>query len=403
MQQPATGSASGCTGPGRLSNTRSRRAGARRWPWALIGAALLLAMPAAQAASYTFPGKLPPGCSANSSGTFACSGLTLAAGDTLSITAPTTITVNGALKTGMASRINSGGKASQLTIVVSGTSNLGDNAILTANLNSGGAVTTGAGSNVVGNITTVAGVINIGAHGTVVGALKTDSAAINTGDFSSITGAITSTIAGVVTIGADASVVGNITTSSGAINVGARSRIDGTITSLIAGAITLGANAMITGSVATTYQGSDVGAGAITLEDDVQVQGAVTTHTGAITTGTRSKVSGSIASNDGAITVGDDADVGGAVCTGNSGAITVGDVSNVGGNIETALAGAITVGNLSHVRGAVTVRGAGARTVATDATTGSMIGSTCGAASVKPGPPIPLKIKSRQWRQLFMR
>ena len=103
----------------------------------------------------------------------------------------------------------------------------------------------------------------------VVGALKTDSAAINTGKFSSIAGVVT--------------------TTSGAINIGARSVIDGALTSLVAGAIT--------------------------LEYNVDVKGALATHTGAITSGARSQVSGSVYSNDGAITV--------------------------GGNIETALAGAI--------------------------------------------------------------
>lgn len=368
-----------------------------------LALALLLAWLPARAEHFSFPGKLPAPCSANSSGTYVCTSLTLAPGDTISIGAATTITVNGALRTGRLSRINQGAGPTRLSLVVIGTTALGENTILHANLSGGGAITTGAHSVVVGNLTAIAGVINIGAHGTVVGALKTDSAAINTGEFSSITGAITSTIAGVVTIGADSNVVGNITTTSGAINIGARSVIDGAITSLVAGAITVGANARVTGSVATTYHGSDVGAGAITLEDDVEVRGAVATHTGAITSGTRSQVSGSVSSNDGAITVGDDAAVGGAVCTGNSGAITVGDRTDVGGNIETALAGAITVGNLSRVTGAVTVRGAGARTVATDARTGSMIGSTCGAAAPRMTPLAPFRIKARQWRQLFMR
>ena len=58
----------------------------------------------ANAASYTFPGNMPAGCS-GSAGTYTCPALTLIAGDTLTIGAPTpaTITINGGLNISSAS------------------------------------------------------------------------------------------------------------------------------------------------------------------------------------------------------------------------------------------------------------------------------------------------------------
>lgn len=387
--------------PGQYEIALQRRKA--HWSETICFVSLLVLMLPAYSATYEFPGNLPKKCVGNSSGTYTCTDLTLVAGDTLTVSVPTTITIDGDLKVGMGGKINAGGAASKLTLVIIGMSTFGDNSIINANIIGGETVTSGAKSAITGNITTTSGVVNVGEYGSVVGAITTSSAAINTGDFSTITGPITIKIAGVVTVGNDASVIGDITTGTGAVNIGQRSKIDGAITTLIAGAITVGTGAIVTHSVATTYKGSAIGAGAVTIGDIVQVNGSVTTNTGAITVGTSSSVSNDVRTNDGAVTVGINTSVGGSVCTGNSGAITIGDNSSVGGDVETVLAGAITVGAQSIVSGSVTVKGAGAKTVATSAKVGTKIGGTCDTVMAKSGSQAPPTIKARQWRQIFMR
>jgi predicted acyltransferase (DUF342 family) len=96
--------------------------------------------------------------------------------------------------------------------------------------------------------------------------------------------------------------------------------------------------------------------------------------------------------------VGDNAEIKGNIVA-KDGAITVGDNSKVIGSIETKNAGAITVGDKSKVGG--TVNAKGAKTIAPSAI---IIGGA--ASSLKcPGdaPPPPRTLKSREWRQIFMR
>lgn len=335
--------------------------------WALRLAPLLLLFVCLQAragTSYSFPGNPPPGCQPSGE----CNALTLAAGDSISVAGPTSMTVNGDFVTGASAQLNAGGLSANLTITVSGITYLGDYTILDGTIiasnNSTGTITTGANSQVIGDlITTTAGVINVGTN---------------------------------------ASVVGDLDTKSGAINVGDNATITGSLLSSLAGAITVGVNAKVTGTISSTGDGSGSGAGAITVGGGSIVNGGISTNTGAITVEVGSKVGGNISTNDGAITVATQVNVGGSVCTGNSGAITIGASANVGGNVETANAGAITVGTKASVAGDVTVEKAGAKTIAPDATVGtSRIGSTCGVAT---GTPTPApRIISRDWRQLFMR
>jgi hypothetical protein len=330
-------------------------------------------------------------CSRSSSGTnlvaYACQSLSIGAGETITLQGRSqpavVVTVQGDFTAGAGSKINVGGLASNLTLIVGGLVNLGTDVSLTANLFSSGVVTTGARSTLVGN-------------------LQTASAAINVGDHSSVSGNVTTTVAGVINIGADSTVNGDLTTASGAINVGDRSTINGAILSSVAGAVTLGANVTVTGTVATTYHGSDVGAGAITIGTGSEVKKGMATHTGAVTIAAGSKVCGNVVTNDGAITVGANASVCNSVCTGNSGAITVGAGATVGGNVETSTAGAITVGTGANVTGAVNVKNAGAKTIVDGATVGTvMLGGNCiTVAKVTPSRP---KITARAWRQIFMR
>lgn len=364
----------------------------RRWRFGFVALLLLVWLPA-QADSNA----LSSHCSKNNSSgssknsVYICGSLSIPAGDTITLGSGTptsiTVTVKGSFKTDKASKINEGGFASNLTLGVSGKTDLGADSSLTANLTGAGDVTTGARSTVVGNI-------------------QTESADINVGDDSTVTGNIT-TMVGVITIGARSTVIGDLTTADGAINVGDDSTINGSLLSTNTGAITLGENVTVNGRVATTYHGSEDGAGAITIGSYSNVIGDIITNTGAITvnagkTGKKTNVCGNVATNDGAITVGADATVCKSVCTGNTGAITVGAGATVGGNVETANAGAITVGTEASIKGSVTVQKAGEKTVVDGAKVGStMIGDKC--LILTQLIPIPLKIKSREWRQIFMR
>ena len=330
-------------------------------------------------------------CSRTSNGTnlvtYTCKSLSIPAGKTVTLGTPSqgavVVTVQDDFSAGAGSKINVGGLATNLTLMVGGLVNLGADVSLTANLFS-------------------TGVVTIGARNTLVGNIQTASAAINVGDHSSISGNLTTTVAGVINIGADSTVNGDITTASGAINVGDRSTINGAILSSVAGAVTLGANVTVIGTVATTYHGSDVGAGAITIGTGSEVKKGMTTNTGAITIAAGSKVCGNVVTNDGAITVGANATVCNSVCTGNSGAITVGAGAAVGGNVETSTAGAITVGTGANVTGAVNVKNAGAKTIVDGATVGTvMLGGNC--IYVAKVTPSRLKITAREWRQIFMR
>ena len=357
-------------------------------PWRKPLAVLALSLCAWSAANAD---GLPDRCSRSGSGTnmaaYVCPSLTIAAGRTINLLGlkqgAIVLTVEGDFRVGAGSKINEGGLASNLTLIVGGLVDLGSDVSLTANVFSSGVVTTGARSTLVGNI-------------------QTESAAINVGDHSSVSGNLTTTVAGVINIGAYSTINGDLTTASGAINVEDRSTINGSILSSVAGAVTLGTNVTVTGTVATTYHGSDVGAGAITIGTGSEVKKGMTTNTGAITIAAGSKVCGNVVTNDGAITVGASATVCNSVCTGNSGAITVGAGASVGGNVETSTAGAITVGAGANVGGAVNVKNAGAKTIVAGATVGTMmLGGNCiWVAKVTPS---HLKITAREWRQIFMR
>jgi hypothetical protein len=388
-------------------------------PWSRQSLALLLLLVwlPAQAANYSFTNNIPTDnipavCTGPVSDVYTCSPLTLAAGDTITITGPTAITVSGDFTTGNFTQINAAGDSTDLTITVTGITELGASTILKGNIIGNnattGTITIGANSQVEGDLTTTtAGVINIGADSVVVGDLNTLSGAINVGDRSTVTGSIKSSLAGVITIGADSVVGGDLTTLSGAINVGDRSTVNGSILSSLAGAVTIGVHVIAMGDVATTYEGSEIGAGAITINSGSEVAGSVTTNTGAITVGVDAKVAGNVSANDGAITVEAGADIAFSTCTGNSGAITIGTGANVGGNVETATAGAITIGALANVTGGVTVHKAGARTIGAGATVGERMDANCEIIAPHILPPgtilSPPRIISRQWRQILMR
>ena len=373
----------------------------KRRKWLFWLASLLLSCSPAQAAkqmnaaNYTFQGNnVPLGCSGGN-GAYTCAKLTLLDGDTIAVSSPVTITVVGAFTAGDSSAINSLGATNYLTFMVGGITIIGDGAHVNANVTGTGVVTLGDKVKFTGNISTANAVINVGDDGILVGNLTTGSGAINVGDRSKIDGSIVASVAGVVTLGAESTVTGNIVTKSGAVNVGAKGHVFSYIASTLAGVVTIGAQAMVGGDITTV-------SGAINLGVESKVNGSVSDSiAGAITVGAKAAVSGGISTNSGAITLGNEANAGGSVCTGLAGAITVGDNVAIKGNIVTNN-GAITVGDKSRVDGTITAV-IGAVTVASSAKQGST-----GSKLACPNSPVnnklpPATIKSREWRQIFMR
>ena len=385
------------------------------WRVIFLAMPLLLAWLPAQATEYNFPLNPPPGCVGTvtlrlgvSTGNYTCAALTINAGDVITIERVTrfiaNVTINGNFTTPASGQINAGGSASNLNFVVNGTTDIGGNSNFKANLSSAGSsgsITVGAGSVIVGNLYADNALIYLGDDTNVTGNVLTGTGIITTGDRSTVTGNV-ATQSGAITIGADSTVNGNVndpnTSKDGAVTIGARSRINGSIVTG-AGAITVGASAQVSGLIKTVT-------GAITVGADAQVTGSVVTVTGAITVGAGATVGG-VASNDGAVTIGADSTVNGSVCSGNSGAITIGARAIVAGNVITATAGAITVGADARVAGAAKAKGSGSVSIAAGAQVGTTENNfTCADAIVPPPPPPPpppSRIKSREWRQLFMR
>lgn len=332
----------------------------------------------AQAADYIFPGNLPATCR-NSGGSYTCDELTLAPDETINVVAGTRIIVSGTFTAGSNARINYGGLASDLHIDVLGKTDVGSSSDITA-------------------ILTSVGVVTIGAFGRFTGDIKTQYAAINIGDLSTIDGSLSTTVSGVVNVGAQSRVTGSISTLSGAVNIGANSRIDGPVTSRLAGVITVGAGTVIGGNVVT-------GSGAINLGERSNVVGfLLSTLAGAITVGDNAVVGGGIGTKSGAITIGAGSSSGGSVCTALAGAVTLNNKAEVVGNIRTHN-GAITVGDLSKVKGDVNAA-TGAVTIAPSAKVGAVASNIACVLDAYEASHTTLSvpvIKSREWRQIFMR
>ena len=291
----------------------------------------------AQAATYTFPGALPAGCS-GSAGNYSCGALSFASGDVVNINAPTpaTINVNGALSVGDA-QINPSGSAANLTLVVAGALTAGAGAVVRAGVSAVSVTSTAGGANFGGGVTTTTGQLHLGASTLVTGSVSSDSgvifvddacqiggggssisssAAITVGDNAYVGGNVTGTAGGTVTVGAYTTVVGAISTG-GAVTVGADAAVNDVTSGN--GAITVGARGIVGGNISA--------GGAVTVGASAGVSGAISSSTGAVTLGANSTTSGPV-TGYGAVTVGAGTTVGGTV-TSNTGAILLGLGSSV--------------------------------------------------------------------------
>ena len=213
----------------------------------LLACLLFLALPiSTYAATYTFPGSLPTGCS-GSSGTYTCSALSLGSGDVINIsgTTPATITISGNFYANNA-QINATGTASDLTMIVSGTLTLAQNANINANIRAtrindangyntfGGTLTTttntiyiGTSSSVAGKMTSTTGAITISATNTVAGI--SCRCALFVGYNSTVNGNIQA--ASLTDSSGSSTYNGSITTISGGVSLAYSSDVNGFITS----------------------------------------------------------------------------------------------------------------------------------------------------------------------------
>lgn len=239
--------------------------------WAGTATLLLCAM-TAHAVDYKFPGaNMPPGCSGKQ-GDYVCGDVTLAYGDTLTINGqkPATITINGTLTTDT-STINSGGSASDLTLIVTGTVTLGYKAVINANITAGSLIDKKGQVTIDGSITTTTGDITLDYQTTVTGSITTDSGAITIGQGETIGGNVVSKTGSIaigyaavvkgsvsggssIKIDQNAVVSGSVTGSSTSVAVGYAAKVSGAISS--AGKISVAQNAVASSCVSSTASAS---------------------------------------------------------------------------------------------------------------------------------------------------
>ena len=315
------------------------------------------------------------GCT-GSAGTYTCTALTLIAGDTLTIGAPTpaTLTINGDLNTGGAF-VNFPGSTSSLKLVVTGMLTVGSGAKITANVTAGSVSNVAGGATVDGSITTKTGAIRLGDNTSVSGGITSDSGTVDVGDYADIGGEIKTS--GTITLGNFGSVGSNLVgTTNASITVGTYTNIAGAIGT--GGAVTVGGHSSI---VDITSTGD-----AVTVGTFVTITGTVAAS-GALTVGANSQVANAN-SSAGALTVGTDARITGNL--GANGPILIGSGAQVNGTI-TSTAGAITLGASSTISSCVRSSSGAAIALTTGAAVNSVCcgsASACTSACVS-GTPIP--------------
>lgn len=337
--------------------------------------ALFIGLPA-HAINYTFPGFIPLGCS-GSNGIYSCGNLSIGLLDTITVTLPTTITVNGAFNTSAYSIVNSGKNASFLTFKVVGETNLGVG-LLDYFMNA--------------NITTSGTPVAVAALEKVNGSISTGAGAVNIGNGSIIGGSIPTT-AGIVNIGTTAQVTGSITTAAGGVNIGNNSTAEGLI-STDAGVVTIDDSSVVKGTITTRDAAVNVGTGSQT--------GAISiTNAGVASVGANSQVLGFIKTVSGAINIGDGSLINSCIFSSVAGATTLGINVIVGAGVFSYRA--LVTGTGIKIGGRRRYYGGCAITYGANTQVGTTASSSrCDdllSVAVKP----IRKIKSRQWRQIYMR
>ncbi|HEX5372613.1 MAG TPA: hypothetical protein VFW84_07750, partial [Aquabacterium sp.] len=315
----------------------------------------------AGAASYSFPGALPAGCSGSGT-SYTCGALSLGAGDTVAVVnASTTITLT-SLSANTA-QINAAGVAN-LTLNMSGTLSAAGGATIKANVNAGAVSSSGAVS-YVGSLSTTTGAISLGAGSTVTGVLTTTTGAITllTGTSGSYTtvGGINS--GGIVTINAYNRINGD--TVGYLLSAAGHNVFGGSITTTTT-YVSLGGNATVNGSIyAQTY---------VDTGGNSTITGSITSATSYIDTGTATTVGGSLNALGTYVDIHGSASVGGGIYAKSYVSMTTN--STVGGNITAN--STVYMGSGSTV--SQCVRSTGASTI-TVPSAGAVGGACCGAGS----------------------
>jgi MSHA biogenesis protein MshQ len=325
---------------------------------------LCLLATAAQAASYTFPGSMPAGCS-GSSGTYTCGSVTLASGDTVTIGTPKPASISfTALSTNNA-KINASGSASDLTLTVSGTMTVSAGAVINANVVGGNIASSGAVT-YGGSITTSStGYISLGAGTTVAGALTTVSGAITllTGTSSNYTTVGSILSGGTVTLNSYNSVTG--ATVGYLISAAGHNSFGDSITSTTT-YVSLGGYATVHGSI---YSQTYVDTGSYS-----NVTGSITSATSYIDTGHDTTIGGSLAALGTYVDIHFNTSVGGSIKAQSYVNIVDNDV--VGGNVTAQTT--VYVGSGSSV--AKCVRSNGSSSILLHSAA-SVSGACCGSGS----------------------
>ena len=284
---------------------------------ALLG---LLLAPLVQAATYTPPGALPPGCT-GSGPSYTCTALSLGYNDVIVVNSPkpATLTINGNLSTDT-SQINQAGTAADLTLVVNGTLTLGYMAKIKANIAATSVNDAGGGNvTITGNLAATGGNISL-AYQTVVNgnASASGSGTISTAQNGLIGGSVTAG-SGSITIAESGTISGNVV-GTGSITVVQSATVSGNV-SAGSGAVSLGYQAKVNGSIST--------GGSIALGQGSRVGGNVTGGAGNVTLGYAATVVGTLTTSSGAIDIAQNAVASACVKSTGSAAITLGYQSKV--------------------------------------------------------------------------
>ncbi|MCQ8106081.1 hypothetical protein NP590_18370 [Methylomonas sp. SURF-2] len=226
--------------------TFSRYIGLGRFFFCLTVTWLSISLNPAWAVNYIFPGNLPAGCSGGN-GTYTCSSLSLNYADTISIAAPApaSITVNNNLSLPSAVKINDGGSAANLSLVVTGNLSVVYATIVNANVTAK-SVSDSNGSNTFGgSLHATEGNIKLAFKTSVAGSVGSAGGNITFDQNNEIGGGVSS-VSGSIKLGYQSKVSGE-TSSSGSIELGQESVASACVRSTASASIKLGYRAKVDG------------------------------------------------------------------------------------------------------------------------------------------------------------